>query len=330
MAVHDRRPFTCDMIIGNVHIYPPVVLAPMAGVTNHPFRVICRRFGSGAVWTEMISSYGIRYRNPKTLSMFDWTPDERPVAVQIFGADPNVMAVAAREVEAAGADIIDINVGCPVPKVRKTGAGAALMEDLKKARSVIESVAKAVQIPVTVKTRKGLDDERVTAVEVARISEDAGVAAITIHGRTAAQGYSGTADWGIIRRTKQAVTIPVIGNGDVRSPADAKRMLSETGCDGVMIGRAALGNPWIFRRIAHFLSTGELLPEPTYAERIEVAREHLRMMIEQFGEDRAVREMRGQLAWYIKGMPGAADLRRLATEAKSYEDMERALAAACV
>ena len=313
------------MRIGTIEIDPPVVLAPMAGTTNRAFRLICRRFGAGAVWTEMLSSYGIRYRNPKTLSMFDWQPDERPVAVQLFGADPQVMAVAAQAVEAAGADIIDINLGCPVPKVRKTGAGAALMEDLDTARGVMEAVVRAVKIPVTIKTRKGPNDQIITAVDVARMAQDIGIRAVAVHGRTAAQGYSGSADWGIIAEVKRAVDIPVIGNGDVKSPEDAKRMLDETGCDAVMIGRGALGNPWIFRRTAHFLASGELLPEPTYLKRIEAAREHLRLLAELHGEGRAVREMRGQFAWYVKGMPGSAHLRKLVSQATSLEKMDEVL-----
>lgn len=277
----------------------------------------------------MISSYGIQYRNPRTLDMFDWTPEERPVAVQIFGAEPGAMAIAAQTVEAAGADIIDINIGCPVPKVRKTGAGAGLIENLDIAREVMASVVRAVKIPVTIKTRKGLNDQITTAVEVARIAEDVGVSAVSIHGRTAEQHYSGTADWGIIAEAKRAVSIPVIGNGDVKSPEDARRMIDETGCDGVMIGRSSLGNPWIFRRTVHFLATGMLLPEPTYVERMEIAREHLRMIVELYGEDKGIREMRGQMAWYVKGLPGAAQFRRLLTEAVSLEDMESALAETC-
>lgn len=317
------------MRIGTVSIDPPVVLAPMAGVTNHAFRLICRRFGAGLVWTDMISSCGIKYRNPRTLSMFDWTPEERPVAVQLFGADPRAMANAAKVIEESGADIVDINVGCPVPKVRKSGAGAGLCENLDTAREVMESVVQAVKIPVTVKTRKGLNERIVTAVEVARIAEDAGISAIAIHGRTAEQGYSGSADWGIIAEVKESVRIPVIGNGDVKSPEDAKRMLDETGCDAVMIGRASLGNPWIFRRTAHFLATGEIPPAPTNAERIEVALEHLRMMIELYGEDRGIREMRGQIAWYVRGMPGAAGLRRTLSQATLPAEMEDLLRGLC-
>ncbi|MHB1001016.1 MAG: tRNA dihydrouridine synthase DusB [Armatimonadota bacterium] len=317
------------MKIGNIDIYPPVVLAPLAGITNHAFRLICRRLGAGAVWTEMISSCGIHFKNAKTLDMYDWTDEERPVAVQIFGADPEIMAEAARKIEAAGADIVDINLGCPVPKVRKTGAGACLMENYDTARAVMSSVAGAVKIPVTIKTRKGPNEQQVTAVDIAKMAEDMGVAAVSIHGRTAAQGYSGTADWNIIAEVKQAVSIPVIGNGDVKSPEDASRMLKETGCDAVMIGRGSMGNPWIFGRTAHFLETGELPPEPSIDDRIFVAREHLRMMIDLHGEDRAIREMRGQLAWYIKGMPGAVQLRRTATQASNLEEMESALQDIC-
>ncbi len=304
-----------------IPLNPPVVLAPMAGITNHAFRLICRRHGAAAVWTEMISSYGIRYRNPKTLAMFDWTEEERPVIVQIFGADADIMAAAAEVVAAAGADAIDINLGCPVRKVVRTGAGAALMQNLENARKIMSAVVRAVNIPVTVKTRKGPNDKNVTATEIARMAEETGVAAVVIHGRTAEQGYSGTADWNIIAEVKKLVSIPVIGNGDVKSPQDAKRMLTETGCDAVMIGRGALGNPWIFSRTAHYLATGELIPEPTCAERMEVAREHIHLMVKLYGEERGVREMRGQLSWYIKGMPGASQIRQAASKATTLDEM---------
>lgn len=318
------------MYIRGLEIKPPVVLAPMAGITSHPFRLICKRLGAGLVWTEMISSCGIFYGNPKTLSMFDWADEERPVVVQIFGAIPDVMARAAKVVEDAGADIVDINLGCPVPKVRKTGAGAGLVEDLKTAQSVMAAVVRAVNIPVTVKTRKGINEHLVSALDIARLAEDVGVAAITIHGRTVAQGYTGSADWNIIAQVKNAVSIPVIGNGDIRSPEDARRMLDETHCDGVMIGRGAMGNPWIFQRTAHLLNTGELLPEPSCEERLQVALEHLNFMVAQHGEERGVREMRGQLGWYVKGLPGAARFRKMVTEASSVQEMECAIGQMCI
>ncbi len=281
------------------------------------------------VYTEMISSCGIHFRNSKTLCMYDWTSDERPVAVQIFGADPQVMADAAKEIEAAGADIIDINLGCPVPKVRKTGAGSALVEDYETAEKVMSAVVNAVKVPVTIKVRKGPNDQLVTAIDIAKIAENIGVAAVAIHGRTAAQGYSGTADWDVIAAAKQAVKIPVIGNGDVKSPEDAARMLKSTGCDAVMIGRGSLGNPWIFQRTAHYLETGELLPEPTFAERVAVAREHLRLMVDLHGEDRGIREMRGQIVWYVKGIQGATQLRRIIAHSATLIEMEDALDAVC-
>ena len=278
----------------------------------------------------MISSYALHFRNSKTLQMFDWTPDERPVATQIFGDEPSVMAEAAKMVADAGADIIDINFGCPVPKVTRSGAGAALLRDIPLARRIMEAVVRAVGVPVTVKTRKGPDASTVTAVEFARAAEEAGVAAVAIHGRTAAQGYSGGADWSVIRRAKEAVGIPIIGNGDVKSPEDAKRMLDETGCDGVMIGRACLGDPGIFRRTAHYLRTGDLLPGPTNQERIELAVEHLRGMVELFGEDTGTREMRGLITRYVKGIPGASALRRKLTQAAAVKEMETALGELCM
>lgn len=301
------------------------MLAPLAGITNHAFRLMCREFGAGAVYTEMISSCGIHFGNTRTREMFDWTCEESPVAVQIFGADPLMMADAAKQVENAGADIIDINMGCPVPKVRKTGAGSAMMDDYGTARAVISSVVKAVSVPVTIKTRKGLHEELTTAVDIARIAEDEGASAVAVHGRTAAQGYAGTADWTIIREVKQSVGIPVIGNGDVRSAEDAVRMIAETGCDAVMVGRGALGNPWIFRQIKHFMVTGESLPEPSIDERIEAARDHLHRIVSLHGEDKGVKEMRGQLAWYIRGVKGASHIRGILAEASTLSEMESAL-----
>lgn len=313
------------MRIGNVEIAPPLVLAPMAGTTNHAFRILCKHHGAGAVWTEMISAYGIRSRNPKTMRMFDWTEEERPVVVQLFGGESRILEEAARAVEHAGADIIDVNMGCPVRKVAKSGAGAALMQDMDRAAEIMEAVVKAVNIPVTIKTRSGPTARRLTAVEMARLAEQAGISAVIIHGRTAAQGFSGQAEWRTIRQVKAAVGIPIIGNGDVRSPEDAKRMFEETGCDGVMIGRAALGNPWIFSRTANFLKSGDAGGEPSATERIATAREHFRRMVELLGEERAVREMRGQLGWYVKGMEGAVFARQCAGQATTAREIEELL-----
>ncbi|MBP6965504.1 MAG: tRNA dihydrouridine synthase DusB [Armatimonadetes bacterium] len=297
----------------------------MAGVTNHAFRIICRRLGAGIVYTEMISSYALHFRNSKTSRMLDWTPEERPVAAQIFGDDPEIMAEAAGIVADAGADVIDMNFGCPVSKVTRSGAGAALMRDVPLARKIMEAVVRVVKVPVTVKTRKGPDSSTVTAIELARVAEDAGLAAVAVHGRTAAQGYSGDADWEIIRKVKAAVRIPVIGNGDAKSPPDAVRMLDETGCDGVMIGRACLGDPWIFRRVDHYMRTGQLLPEPTRQERVACAIEHLRGVVGLLGEDTGTREMRGMIGWYVRGVPGASALRRRLTQCSTVQEMETAL-----
>ncbi len=310
--------------IGPITINTPLVLAPMAGVTSHAFRLLCKNHGAGLVVTELLSSHAIHYKNAKTFEMFDWNDHERPVSVQLFGGDPALMAEAAQVVEAAGADIVDLNMGCWVPKVAKTGAGATLLKDVCLAQSVVKAMVDAVRIPVTVKIRSGWDPSQTTGIDFARRAQDAGASAIAVHARYANQGFTGRADWSIIRRVKDVVTIPVIGNGDVETPADAARMLAETGCDAVMVGRAAMGNPWLFGDIAHFWETGEARPAPTLAARIEAALFHLKTMAEDpaVGEERAVREMRGLLTHYFKGFPGVSALRGLLVKANSIAEVE--------
>lgn len=316
------------MRIGNLEIYPNVILAPMAGITAHPFRVICKRHGAGLVVTELISSHAIHYRNQKTYGMFDWTDEERPAFCQLFGGDPDTMAEAAQVVAERGADGVDINMGCWVPKVAKTGAGAALLKDLCQAEAVVRAVVNAVpNVPVTVKVRSGWDPRDVTAIRFAKAAADAGVKAITVHARFASQGFSGTADWSIIGQVKEALgdRIPVVGNGDIETPQDAKRMIEQTGCDAVMVGRAAMGNPWLLERIGLYLETGALTPEPTLEERIAVAREHARLQIAQMGEDIGSKELRGLLGHYFKGIPGAPHIRRALAAVRTLAEVEALL-----
>lgn len=277
----------------------------MAGVTDLPYRLIAREQGASLVYSELVSAKGICYGSNRTLKLLETDEAERPVGLQIFGGDADVMVEAARHVERQSPDLLDINMGCPVPKITRNDEGCALMLDPERAGRMVRRVVDAVDLPVTVKIRKGWDGRHVTAPAVARELEKAGAAAIAIHGRTREDFYSGRADWAIIREVKQAVDIPVIGNGDVASPQDAARMLEETGVDAVMIGRACLGDPWIFRRVVHYLDTGELLPMPSPREKIEMAVRHLRMAVDFKGPARAVREMRKPIAWYLKGVPGS-------------------------
>lgn len=317
------------MQIGDIEIWPNIVLAPMAGITSHPFRVLCKRHGRvGLVVTELISSQAIHYRNQKTYGMFDWTDEERPVFCQLFGGDPDVMAEAARVVVGQGADGVDINMGCWVPKVAKTGAGAALLKDLCQAEAVVAAVVKSVpEVPVTVKVRSGWDSADETAPRFARAAAEIGAKAVTVHARFASQGFTGTADWSVIARVKEATggRIPVIGNGDIETPQDAKRMLAETGCDGVMIGRAAMGNPWLLARVGLYLETGVLSPEPSVFERLAVARDHARLQCGVQGEEIACRELRGLLGHYFKGFHGASHVRAALTSVKRLAEIEAIL-----
>lgn len=308
------------MQIGNISLSSPVILAPMAGVTDLPFRILAKEMGCGLVYTEMVSDKGLIYQNCQTMNMLKIDNRERPVSIQIFGSEPGSMARAAIIVEKAGADIIDINMGCPVPKVVKNGEGSALMKTPKLAYEIMRSVASAVKIPVTVKIRKGWDETSVNAVEIAELAEKAGMAAIAVHGRTREQFYTGKADWNIIKKVKQAVNIPVIGNGDIRSPQDALRMLTETGCDGIMIGRGSQGNPWIFCQITEYFATGKILPPPSIDERLALILRHLDMLVEYKGEYVGIREMRKHAAWYTKGLPHSAELRHRFNQAETRQD----------
>jgi len=312
------------MRTGKIELVNPIILAPMAGVTDLPFRLLAKEMGCGLVYSEMVSDKGLIYENKHTKKLLAIDEQERPVALQIFGSDPDSMAKAAHIVAAAGADIIDINMGCPTLKIVKNGEGSALMRNPSLAYRIMAAVVKSAgSVPVTIKFRKGWDEQSVNAVEFARLAEQAGAAAVSVHGRTREQFYSGQADWSIIRQVKQAVAIPVIGNGDIRTPQDAKRILNETGCDGIMIGRGAQGNPWIFRQVTHYLSTGQILPQPTLSERIEMLLRQLAMLVRHKGEYIGIREMRSHAAWYTKGLPSSAELRLKFNQAMSKEDFIR-------
>ncbi len=295
--------------IGDVVLDNRLILAPMAGVTDQPYRLICREQGCALVVTEMVSAKAILYRNKNTKALLAVSEKERPAAVQLFGSDPEILGRIAAQVEEGSCDMIDLNLGCPVPKIVNNGEGSALMKDLKKAEKIFASVVKHTKKPVTVKFRKGFNDSQVNAVELARIAEGCGVSAVAVHGRTREQYYSGKADWEIIRQVKEAVRIPVIGNGDVFAPQDVKRMLEETGCDGVMIGRGAKGNPWIFSQSLHYLKTGQVPPKPGIKEIREMILRHGKLLAEFKGERTAMQEMRKHIAWYTAGLPHSSALR---------------------
>ena len=309
--------------IGDITIPNRVVVAPMAGVTNVAFRMICKEFGAGLVVSEMISDKGIHFRNKKTLGMLFVDESEHPVSVQIFGGTKDSLVEAAQYVaENTSTDIIDINMGCTVPKVTKTDAGAHWLLDPDKIYEMVKAVTAAVDKPVTVKMRTGWDDDHILAVENALAAEEAGASMLAMHGRTRKQLYSGHADWGILKDVADHLTkIPFVGNGDVRTPQDAKRMLDEVGADAVMIGRAALGNPWIVKQVTHYLETGEEIPEPTPAEKIKVAKEHLHRLIKLKGEKIGPREFRSQAAYYLKGIPRSARTKAALNDADTEQEM---------
>ena len=295
--------------IGTVELENNVILGPMAGVTDLPFRLLCREQGAGLVCMEMVSAKAVFYGNRNTKELLQVNPGERPVSLQLFGSDPEVLSDIAARLEEGPYDLFDLNMGCPVPKVVKNGEGSALMKDPKLVERILSSMVRALKKPVTVKIRKGFNDESVNAVEIARIAEGCGAAAVAVHGRTREQYYSGKAGWEVIRQVKEAGSIPVIGNGDVDSPEAAKRMLAETGCDGVMVARGAKGNPWIFKRITEYLETGRIPPKPSREEVKAMMLRHGEMMVEFKGEAAAMREMRKHVAWYTAGWPHSAALR---------------------
>lgn len=314
-----------ELQIGNVKLENDLILGPMAGVTDLPFRLLCKEQGAGLLCMEMVSAKGIMYNNKNTKFLLTIDERERPVSLQLFGSDPDIISEQAKRIEELPFDILDINMGCPVPKIVNNGDGSALMKNPLLAGEIIEKTARAIQKPVTVKIRKGFDEEHINAVEMAHIAQESGAAAIAVHGRTREQYYSGKADWEIIRKVKEAVHIPVIGNGDVWTPQDAIDMRKQTGCDGVMIGRGAQGNPWIFKQILHYEQTGELLEKPSPQEVTEMILRHAKMQMEFKGEYIGMREIRKHTAWYTAGYKNSAKLRGKINETETYEELKELL-----
>ncbi len=311
--------------IGNVLLENSYVLGPMAGVTDLPFRLLCKEQGAGLLCMEMVSAKGIFYNNKNTESLLQIHPEEIPVSLQLFGSDPKIVSEMAKRIEERPFSILDINMGCPVPKVVRNGEGSALMKNPKLVYELVSATVKAIKKPVTVKIRKGFDDEHVNAVEIAKIIEEAGAAAVAVHGRTREQYYSGKADWEIIRQVKEAVSIPVIGNGDVTSGEKAIALRKQTGCDGVMIARGAQGNPWIFSELLEYERSGKLPERPDVEEIKKTMLRHARLQIEYKGDFTGIREMRKHVAWYTKGLHGAARLRDQINQVESYAELENLL-----
>jgi len=317
--------FIHPLKIGNVELENNLILAPMAGVTNLPFRVICKEIGDpGMVCTEMASSRAMFHNDQKTKRLFNTEGEKRPISFQVFGSDEESIEYAIKYMNDF-ADIIDINMGCPAPKVVKNGDGSKLLLDLDKAKSIMETAVKASKVPVTVKIRKGWDKDHIVAVEVAKIAEEVGISAITVHGRTRTEFYTGKADWDIIKKVKESVKIPVIGNGDVIDEESAYRMFEETNVDGIMIGRGSFGNPWIFKNIKHYLETGEKLEPPSNEEKLEVIKKHIELAVKEKGEDIAVKELRKHISWYTKNLKNSSEFRYRMNKIESKEELIKAI-----
>ena len=313
------------MKIGNIQLDNNIFLAPMAGVTDLPFRLLCKEQGCGLVYTEMVSAKGLMYKNKNTEILLTTDKKESPVALQLFGSDPIILSEVAKEIEKRPVDIIDINMGCPVPKIVNNNEGSALMKNPELVGEIVRHVSSVIGKPVTVKIRKGFTNENSNAVQIANIAEENGAAAITVHGRTREQYYSGKADWDIIKEVKKSVSIPVIGNGDVSTPQEARSMLEYTDCDAIMVGRAAKGNPWLFKRIITYLENGIIIPEPTAEEIVETIIRHFEMLIELKGEYTAIMEMRKHIGWYTKGLNNSTKLRKEINEIITYENLKQRL-----